>query len=93
MEQEASVLRQDARLEAEDAEEEAALGRVRRLRMGQRLVQLRRAKLVRGPGAPRHLRWARFICWARSNHGIGRRGRLKIGAFYPARLLVRCGDH
>ena len=47
MEQEASVLRQDARLEAEDAEEEAALGRLRRLRMGERLVQLRRGKLVR----------------------------------------------
>lgn len=47
LEQQASVLRQDALLEAEDAEAEAALGRLRRLRMGQRLVQLRRAKLVR----------------------------------------------
>ena len=114
MEQEASVLRQDARLEAEDAEEEAALGRLRRLRMGQRLVQLRRGKLVRlhvcdtqggcggpsghavlgcagcawasawlqlrrgklvrGPGAPAHLRWARFVPGE---------GRLCLDAFSP----------
>lgn len=83
LEREASVLRQDARLEAEDAEEEATLGRLRRLRMGQRLVQLRRAKLVRVSGAPRHLRWARWVCWARMIPGKGRRGRLCLGAFSP----------
>ena len=46
LEQQASLRQQDALTEAEDAEAAAALGRQRRLRMGQRLVQLRRAKLV-----------------------------------------------
>ncbi|KAK9842488.1 hypothetical protein WJX81_002362 [Elliptochloris bilobata] len=44
LEQEASVRRVDALCEAEDAEAAAAQDRQRRLRMGLRLVQLRKAK-------------------------------------------------
>jgi len=60
-EQEAELRRVSALSAAEDAEEEAARERQRRLRFGQRVLQLRRAKLVR-PSIASTLCWRGVCC-------------------------------